>query len=239
MKTKYLLPLCCLCSYLFGSCNDNQQQLFSGKTAIHFALPETELDSISRSFLNTSDKQMVVELPVELEGYAKQDYTFRLKIDTARTTAVAGKHYEPLAESYQVKKGEYTAKVPVTMNYTKDLDTLAVRLVVRLETTAPLAEGIPYRQRAVIICSNTLAPIPPKWWKAYYAHYFGDYSKVKHRHILSELKLDGTIRFENYKEWFYNVEDGKKKAYGQYMNNFFAEHEIYDEYNQRIEPWMN
>ena len=31
----------------------------------------------------------------------------------------------------------------------------------------------------------------------------------------------------------------QKTAYGMQMNNFFAENEIYDEYGQRIEPWMN
>lgn len=239
MKTKYLLPMLCLLVYLFVSCDDNQQQLFSGETSIHFALSGNELDSISRSFLNTSDNQIVVELPVELDGYAKQDYNFRLKINEEQTTAVVGKHYDALAELYQIKKGEYSVRVPVTMNYTLDLDTVAVKLVVDLETDDPLVAGIPYRQQAVIVCSNLLPTIAANLWKNFYASYFGTYSKVKHRYILSELKLNTIIDFENWNDWYYNIKTEQKKAYGQYMNNFFADHEIYDEYNQRIEPWMN
>lgn len=240
MKTIYLLLVLCILSQLSSSCDDNQQQPFTGETSLQFALSDNDLDSIGRSFLNTSENQMVVKLPVELNGYAKQAYSFRLKIDPGQTTAVAGKHYESLAESYQIKTGEYQLEVPITLNYTQDLDSVAVKLTVELETTEPLVAGIPYRQRAVIVLSNLLPPIPDEIWDYFYFDYFGPYSKVKHRYILSELKLNTFMNFENYEEWYYgSFASEQRKAWGQYMNNFFAENEIYDEYNQRIEPWIN
>ena len=87
-----------------------------------------------------------------------------------------------------------------------------------------MSTGISYRQEATIVSSNLLPPIP--YWDGYYSSYFGPYSRVKHRYILSELKLN-------------KLNSSQKTAYGMQMNNFFAENEIYDEYGQRIEPWMN
>ena len=99
-----------------------------------------------------------------------------------------------------------------------------------------MTTGISYRQEATIVSSNLLPPIP--YWDGYYSSYFGPYSRVKHRYILSELKLNTFVKFEDYTEWN-KLNSSQKTAYGMQMNNFFAENEIYDEYGQRIEPWMN
>ena len=96
-----------------------------------------------------------------------------------------------------------------------------------------MSTGISYRQEATIVSSNRLPPIP--YWDGYYSSYFGPYSRVKHRYILSELKLNTFVKFEDYMEWS-NLNRTQKTAYGMQMNNFFAENEIYDEHGQRIEP---
>ena len=78
MKTLYIFTILLFLLYIAGSCNDDQQKLFSGSTTMHFALSDNELDSIACSFLNTSESYITVNLPVELNGYAGQNYRFRL-----------------------------------------------------------------------------------------------------------------------------------------------------------------
>ena len=106
MKTLYIFTILLFLLYIAGSCNDDQQKLFSGSTTMHFALSDNELDSIACSFLNTSESYITVNLPVELNGYADQNYRFRLKADSSQTTAIVNKHYQPLEEFYEIKKGE-------------------------------------------------------------------------------------------------------------------------------------
>lgn len=229
MKTLYAIIWFALLQ-LLGACDDEQQQLFSGATSLHFALSDSELDSISQSFLNTTENQIVVKLPVELNGYAKQDYRFRLTVNPEGTTAEAGRHYEALEESYTIPKDEYQLEVPVILNYSGELDSLSVKLVVDLEPLDDLIEGIPYRQQATIISSNLLPPISN--WSSRYLRYLGEYSRVKHRYVRSELKLD------NFETGWASLPSNRKTAYGMQMNNFFAENEIYDENGKLIEPWM-
>ena len=103
MKTLYIFTILLFLLYIAGSCNDDQQKLFSGSTTMHFALSDNELDSIACSFLNTSESYITVNLPVELNGYAGQNYRFRLKADSSQTTAIVNKHYQPLEEFYEIK----------------------------------------------------------------------------------------------------------------------------------------
>lgn len=160
MKTLYIFTILLFLLYIAGSCNDDQQKLFSGSTTMHFALSDNELDSIACSFLNTSESYITVNLPVELNGYAGQNYRFRLKADSSQTTAIVNKHYQPLEEFYEIKKGEYSLNVPITLNYSAELDSLSVKLVLQLEPAAYMSTGISYRQEATIVSSNLLPPIP-------------------------------------------------------------------------------
>ena len=50
MKTLYIFTILLFLLYIAGSCNDDQQKLFSGSTTMHFALSDNELDSIACSF---------------------------------------------------------------------------------------------------------------------------------------------------------------------------------------------
>ena len=113
MKTLYIFTILLFLLYIAGSCNDDQQKLFSGSTTMHFALSDNELDSIACSFLNTSESYITVNLPVELNGYAGQNYRFRLKADSSQTTAIVNKHYQPLEEFYEIKKANTRLMYPL------------------------------------------------------------------------------------------------------------------------------
>lgn len=237
MKSLYISCIGLLILLFFTACDNENQKMFDGAPGLHLNLSSTDLDSMVYSFMNISADHLVVNLPVQLTGYAAdKDRTFKLEVDQVNTTAKAGIHYEPLADEYVLKKGAYQMNVPVTLKYTRELDSVAVRLTLVLKPSEDFAFDIPYRQQVTMIASNLLPVIPESNWWAYES-YFGKYSQVKHRYILSELKLNTFMHFENVLEWYY-WDDDLKEAYGQTMNNFFADHEIYDENNQRIEPWI-
>lgn len=237
MKSLYISYIGLLIFLFFTACDDENQKMFDGAPGLHLDLTSADLDSIVCSFMNVSEDHIVVQLPVQLTGYvADKDRTFKMEVDPKNTTAKAGVHYEALADEYVLKKGDWQVEVPVTFKYTRELDSVAVRLTLVLKPSEDFVSDISYRQQVTLIASNLLPVIPEdNWWA--YESYFGTYSQVKHRYILSELKLNTIMNFEIIEDWYYWNED-LKGAYGQTMNNFFATHEIYDENNQRIEPWI-
>lgn len=231
MKRYYIYLMIAL---IFTSCQDENEKLFSGERSMHFALSMTQLDSIVVSFVSVTENQYVIQLPIELAGYAPDsDCSFSLEVDQEHSTAVAGTHYLPLAENYTFPKGGYAVNIPVTMLCTGEMDSLTFRLALKLQSPAGFTEGIPYRQNVLITVSNQVPVV--FYWNYFYKPIFGAYSKVKHRYILSELHLKyipdewSEILKEDSNEWM---------AYGIKMNNFFKEHVIYDENKQRIEPWL-
>lgn len=234
MKKYFLWTVLGIWTMILYSCNDDNQKLFSGTSGLHFALPTNNLDSVVYSFTTTSDNRIVVNLPVELEGYAGDaDRPFGIRVNQEGTNAVAGKHYEALKENYLLGKEQYSINVPVTLLYSGDLDSLSVKLTLEIVTGNDFTEGIPYRQKTVLICSNQVPPV--QFWDYYYEFHFGVYSKTKHRYILSELKLTALLDTEE----VYSLNELEWKAYGIQMNNFFRDHIINDEYGDRIEPWIN
>lgn len=237
MKTLILQFISISVLFLAVACNDDQEKMFEGEPGLHFVWEDSGMDTLRYSFMNISSNEVVVRLKVELEGYAtKENRTFRLETDEAGTTAVEGVHYKSLESSYTLDKDSYSKEVDVTLLYAESLDTTEVRLALVLRPSGVFAPGIDYKQRVTIVSSNLLPYIAPGNWSNFYRTYFGEYSKVKHRYILSELRLSEVVNFEDAISWYF-YDRNLKKAYGQTMSNFFAENEIYDEYNQRIQPW--
>lgn len=224
-----MLFAACLCG-----CDNNNEKMYSGDNTLYLNLSVTELDSIVCSFAGTSENRLVVNIPVEITGYASAlDRTFGLRVIAENTTAVAGKHYEALPDEFVLKEGTFSVNIPVAVLYSPDLDKSTVRLALELVAGEGFSTGIPYRQRVTICISNQLPDVV--LWAALYRPYFGEYSKVKHRYMLSELKLE---KLEDSIDFYYSMDLKLWAAYGLHMNNFFAEHEINDEYGNLIEPWI-
>lgn len=235
MNKLYICLFALFMAAILGSCDSNSEDVFHGEPTIHFALTQQQLDSMTYSFMNSSDNKMIVTLPIELCGYADKDRKFKIVVDNEKTTARSGIDYVPLDNEYTLASGQYHLNVPLTLLYTAALDQTAVKLTLKLQELSDFATGIPYRQQVLIIATNQLPDIP--MWDRYYSSYFGDYSKVKHRHILSELKLNEIMKFEDYTDWF-KLSQTQKYAYGMHMNNFFIKNQIKDEKNQLITPWI-
>ena len=223
-----------LFSAMVCACDDSNEKMYSGDSTLYLDLSSTELDSVVCSFVGTSENRKLLNIPVEITGYsAPVDRSFGLRVDEENTTAVAGKHYEALLDQYVLEKDAYGVNIPVTILYSGDLDSVIVRLVLELVPGSGFSAGIPYRQKVTISISNQLPEVV--YWDAIYRPYFGEYRKVKHRYMLSELKLE---RLEDSVDFYYSMDDKLWTAYGLHMNNYFAEHEIYDEYGNLIEPWI-
>lgn len=215
-------------------CDDNNEKMYSGDSTLYLNLSATELDSIVCSFAGTAENRLVVNLPVGITGYASPtDRTFGLRVIEENTTAVAGKHYEALPDEFVLEQGAYGVNIPVAVLYSPDLDKSTVRLALELVAGEGFSAGIPYRQRVTICISNLLPDVT--YWAEIYGTYFGEYSKVKHRYMLSELKLE---KLEDSIDFYFSMDEKLWAAYGLHMNNFFAEHEIKDEYGKLIEPWI-
>lgn len=230
---RYLIGI--LLASLLWSCDSGAEENFHGETGLHFALTSQQLDSMLFSFMNSTGNEMIVKLPVELSGYADCARTFKLNVDIENTTAQSGIDYLPLETEYIMPENQYRMEIPVVLLYTKALDINSVKLTLELQPGSAFTAGIPYRQRVVIIATNQLPDIP--MWDRYYQPYFGPYSKVKHRYILSELHLNDIMEFEDYMKWF-KVQTPQKYAYGMHMNNFFVKNKIKDEHDVLIEPWI-
>ncbi|WP_455511166.1 DUF4843 domain-containing protein [Butyricimonas paravirosa] len=231
---RYIWTLVVLLSLSLCGCDDNNEKMYSGDSTLYLNLSSTELDSVVCSFVETTENKIIVNIPVEITGYAAPvDRSFGLRVNEANTTAIAGKHYEALQDQYILEKNAYSMNVPVTILYSGDLDSLTMRLELELVPGGDFAAGIPSRQKVMLSISNQVPTVV--YWSYIYASYFGKYSKVKHRYMLSELKLK---KLEDSIEYYYSADRKLLEAYGLHMNNFFAEHQIYDEYGKLIEPWI-
>lgn len=235
MKTYHIGIMGWLLLAFLSACDDNKEKLYEGEASLHLNLAGNQLDSMTYSFVGTTADSMVVQIPVELAGYAvAYDRPFRLVVNEELTTAVAGRHYDPLPAALTLEKDCYSTQVPVKIRNAGDLDTVTVKLVLDLEPGDDFSAGISRRQRATIVYSNRVPTI--EFWDFLYFRYFGAYSKLKHRYILSELKLE---KLEDNLEFFYDeMDESVWNAYGMHMNNYFSEHEVNDEYGRRILPWF-
>jgi hypothetical protein len=158
-------------------------------------------DSISYSFAEKASSLMLdtIYIPVKISGNMfATDRAVPLKVDAARTTAIAGTHYQILET--KIKANEITARVPILIKRTADLKTNQVRLYVKIETSAEFPLNIintktnntfngeptsTYTQGYLIKFSDQL--LKPDTWDAsgsWFKLFFGNYSAVKYKFII-------------------------------------------------------
>lgn len=218
---------------LFGliSCEKSQEKFFDDTATIYFNLSGVQKDSIVWSFARTIAQEHVVEIPLEIAGYTTgYDRSFKVRVNEELTTAKAGIHYKPLADSYTLPRESFTAVLPVTV-YCKDLllDSVAVGLQIDIVPSDDFANATLDRQTVRISVSNFLQK--PSMWDAVYGRkYFGTYSKVKHKLILQVCRLEELPPYGT-------ATRNKLVGYGMVMKNYFEEnYPVYDENHQIIEP---
>ena len=239
-----------LFALLLTGCKENKYEGFESEGSVYF---QTNADNwtivnagTNYSFAGKAIEQDTVWMQVNLLG-TPVDHDRQFIIATnEQNTAVAGKHYEAFKDTYVMKAGEMTAKVPVVIYNSEDIKTQLIRLSFSLIPTNDLGIGLQGRTDYYIDITSFLNK-PSYWdepwdpyagtaWEGYYiicaADYWGPYSRVKHELCLEILGKDFpedlmTLLSDDY--WY---------AANRYMSQYFAEHyPVYDENGNIIEPW--
>ena len=229
MKNYYfILGLMILC---WQGCSNEEEKLFSDTATIYFDLSDSQLEGIVYSFAKTTATEHVVEVPVEIAGYASDhDRKFLVKVDPERSTAVEGKHYKALEAYYTLPPGEFATSVPVTvMSEDRLLDSVEVCLTLQLLPEGDFVNRRSDRQEAEIRISNILQK-PAIWDQVYGRKYFGPYSRTKYKLILEVCKIDELPAWGHANRY-------KLMGLGMAMQNYFTEnYPVYDENGKIIEP---
>ena len=224
---------------LSAACQENEMKDFDSNGAVYFQLSaqwSNSVDSVVYSFAGKPEDTYTVKLQVNLMGSAA-DYerTVRVTLDKQLTTAKEGTHYDALHSSYTLPAGAYRMEIPIVLHGNDpELEERTFQIALTLEASDDLQLGLSKRTSARVIISKLFTK--PVYWEEYgLEYYFGTYSKVKHEHIMLELKKDFPATSEEFlEEW------ATWEAYGKHMDKYFTDHyPIVDENNNVIEPWMN
>lgn len=131
-------------------------------------------------------------LPVRVSGErVERDRFVKIGIDTG-TTALEGKHYEALADQYEIPAGEGMIMIPVILyNTDPALQNKTVSIHVKLEESSDFKLRLPQAITAQISFSSRLEQ--PSWW-VYWQSDLGKYSRVKHQLFLIS---SGTVDMPN------------------------------------------
>ena len=248
MKTKYLFIIA-LIATLF-SCKENEYEGFEADGSVYFQTNTSNWTIINAgtnySFAGKTITQDTVWLQVNLLGTpVDYDRQFAIAVNE-NNTAVAGKHYEAFRESYTMKAGEMTAKVPIIVYNSEDIKSEVIRLSFSLVATSQLGLGLKGRTDYYIDLSSFLNK-PAYWdepydpykgtayegWFLYTANdFWGPYSRVKHEKVLEILGKD----FPG--DLLTLITDEYWTTAATYMSQYFEDnYPVYDENGDPIEPW--
>ncbi|WP_166664790.1 DUF4843 domain-containing protein [Pedobacter metabolipauper] len=165
---------------LFASCTKDKDLLFNEPTAIYVvALP----DSVDFSFATTPTSVISDTLFMTyriIGNAAPQDRTINL-VARDGATAKAGYHYK-LGPAV-VKAGEFAAEVPVYVYRKAGLKDSTVQVIFDIKENADFKTGFPTRLRYKLTLTDILQK--PSNWETTWKTYFGEYSEVKFRFLLS------------------------------------------------------
>ena len=221
---------------LLSSCSENERMTYSEKSGVYFPDYVEDADSLVYSFLISQSDEDVINIQVKLLG-ALLDTPGKYKIVVSdKSTAVAGRHYEALPETF-----EFPAATPVTSFPIKvlkpgtELDDKIVTLELALEPTEDLDLGYLDRVNMRLMITNQI--VKPSYWDMPLSLYFGEYSEVKHQRCilimghdfpLTEAELSGWGGLNAYSYWMQQ---------GRVVCEYYAIHTEYDENGNLITVW--
>ncbi|MDR0766118.1 MAG: DUF4843 domain-containing protein [Odoribacteraceae bacterium] len=126
----------------------------------------------------------IVEAEVIVMGkVSDRDRVVVIAVDPARTTAVKGAHYD-IPATVTIPAGEATVALPITLHRAPDLQSAGVRLRVEIDASGDVGPGV-NEWRSLSIQWNDMISRPLNWDAL--IEFFGEYSDVKFRFIISTL----------------------------------------------------
>lgn len=165
---------------LVVSCTRDKELMFNEPTAIYVS---NLTDSAEFSFATTpsSVTSDVVLISYRIIGNsAPIDREINLVVRDG-ATAKSGYHYK-LGPTV-VKANQFTAEVPVYVYRKAGLKDSTVQVIFDIKESADLKQGYPSRLRYKLTITDILKK--PTIWDSAWKTYFGEYSEVKFRFLLS------------------------------------------------------
>lgn len=166
----------------------------------------TNTDSLVYSFAYHPDLEKdTIWVPVIISGKTThQDRHFSVAAVDSATTAVAGKHYEPLKSAYTMPADSGTTRIPVILlNTDTALVNKSVNLTIRISGGTDFASNLPVPIRTKrILYSNRLEE--PAWWSSW-AGSMGKYSRVKHQLFLISSGTTDLVIANSYPDWYMEI----------------------------------
>lgn len=219
---------------IIGSCaKSDPVGYIEAKPSIYFDIDElTYLNSISKSFSTTLDSFIVVNIPVKCTGLSTDtDRKFKISVINEESTSKSGIDFIPVSSEYIFPKNSYNAVVPITLKKTPVLDSVTLKLTVKLEESEDFSIGEKFRQKVSVKFSNEI--VKPAIWDNY-SWALKDWSKVKYIII---LKLTNRTTFPTQAEWSANYQYWQIVLPRALSGYLFDNYPVYDENGNIIQPW--
>lgn len=214
----------------FAACKKEDIDKFSGKDSIAFYIQGQEADSTNFTFggLPTSKSQDTIFVKMRVVGRISNQAKAITVEAAPGTTAVEGVHY--ILPKMVLPADSFTLRYPIVLLNAPDLLNKTYKLVVRVKANENFESGAVGGANTV---SRNIAQykinfnnqfIKPDYWN-YIQNYFGDYSDVKFKFMISTLGFSdfrppakgGTItysEFLNYKVQLRNALDAYNALHG-------------------------
>ena len=144
-------------------------------------------DSMSFTFStqNMDTKEFVVNATIQVQGkVADVDRTVTLKVDASRSTAPQGSWESP--EKVVLAANEHEVLLPITIYRTDELTEKDYRLCIAIDDSGDLKKGVSSASSLTIIWNDKI--VRPSNWDDL-EEFFGVYSEVKYRFIISTLGI--------------------------------------------------
>ena len=178
-----------------SSCSDDDF-LYQDQARVRLVGPKNYTagsDSLTFSFATSAAdvQQKVMDVDVVVMGTAADhDRTASVTIDASKTTATSDLYELP--QSVTIEAGKTQAVLPVTLKRNTLLQTKQVKLYVKVEASSDFGVGVNEENHLLLIWSDMISK--PTNWDDALKEFFGDYSNVKYRFMLSHA--DGLTEFD-------------------------------------------
>lgn len=187
--------VCLTASLGLSSCSDDEF-LYRDQARVRLVGPENYTagsDSLTFSFAtNSSDvEEKVMNVEVVVMGLAADhDRTASVTADENKTTASSSLYDFP--KSVVIEAGKTSAILPVTLRRASSLESQKVQLYLKVEASDDFAVGVNEENHLLLIWSDMISK--PTNWDDALKEFFGAYSNVKYRFMLSHA--DGLSEFD-------------------------------------------
>lgn len=185
---KYIIVLLVIVQVLclFTAC-ENDGFYYQDEPRVRLVGPEkwaVGTDSLEYSFVIQPQSELEFNLPVSIYimgNAANYDRTVNLTVDNSLTTA-QDKHYE-MPTQVVLPANAYNVTFPLTLKRTTDLQDAGVRLYIKIAESADFKVGAIEQDHLLIKWNDMLSK--PSNWDEGLTSYFGQFSIVKYRFIIS------------------------------------------------------